>query len=402
MPSRRAISPARTALAAAAAAAVLAAALALAAPPGALGAERLAPRGFYGASWDGDATAQPLAVQDAQWGRMAAAGVESVRVIVRWAEAQPVAGEPPSFAETDRWMALGAAHGIRLLPVVVFAPRWARKSPAHAGSPPRRAGDYAAFLAALVRRYGSSGSFWRERPDLPRLPVREWVVWNEPHLRDYWRERPWERGYVALLRAAYRAVKRADSRARIVLAGLTSGSWRMLERVYSRAGARRWFDVVALHPYTRRPSGILEIVSRARAVMRRNGDGRKPIWLTEFGWSASRGKVAVEGSIAGIQTNNSGMAMQLGRAYRELVLARRRGDRRSRAGRVGRAYWYTWSSAYGRTHDNPIVKLFSYTGLEEWDGSTFVPKPALAAYRRSARRHQGCAKTEAGTCAARR
>jgi hypothetical protein len=37
---------------------------------------------------------------------------------------------------------------------------------------PVRAEDYTAYLEALVRRYGPRGSFWDERPDVPRRPLR--------------------------------------------------------------------------------------------------------------------------------------------------------------------------------------------------------------------------------------
>ena len=34
---------------------------------------------------------------------MAKSGVESARTVFSWAAAQPVAGQPPSFTETDQW-----------------------------------------------------------------------------------------------------------------------------------------------------------------------------------------------------------------------------------------------------------------------------------------------------------
>ena len=43
---------------------------------------------------------------------MAKSGVESVRTVFSWAAAQPVAGQPPSFTDTDHVVALAAAHRI--------------------------------------------------------------------------------------------------------------------------------------------------------------------------------------------------------------------------------------------------------------------------------------------------
>src|SRR4051794_30302336 len=77
---------------------------------------------FYGVVYDGDVTSAPAAVQDAQWKRMHATGVETTRVVFSWADAQPDAGQPPSFAQTDAIVTRAAANGIDLLPIVIYAP----------------------------------------------------------------------------------------------------------------------------------------------------------------------------------------------------------------------------------------------------------------------------------------
>ena len=159
----------------------------LAAAPAGEASPRRVPFGFYGVMWDRAATAAPDADQAAQWNLMARSGVESVRTEFSWARAQPDGGQPPSFAATDPVVALAAARNIRLLPIVVATPGWAAREPSSGrASPPARIEDYTAYLAALVRRYGPHGSFWEERRDLPRRPLREWQIWNEPHLEAYW------------------------------------------------------------------------------------------------------------------------------------------------------------------------------------------------------------------------
>ena len=60
--------------------------------------------------------------------------------------------------------------------------------------------------------------------------------------------------------------------------------------------------------------------------------------------------------------------------------------------RIARLYWYTWGTSYTGND------LFDYGGLLRWDGTAFKTTPALAAYTKSARLHQGCAKTSAGLC----
>jgi hypothetical protein len=361
----------------------------LAAAPAAAGAERRVPRGFYGVVWDQDVAAVSAAVKGEQFGLMARTGVESARAVISWTEAQPEAGRQPSFARTDELVASAAASGIELLPVVMYAPRWARRNPNVETSPPARPGDYAAFIGQLAGRYGPSGSFWSERPDLPRRPVRRWQMWNEPHLQYQWtvsegEDGKFPRGYVALLRAAHGALRRADPGARVVLAGLTNDSWNHLRALY-RAGAGRWFDIAAVQTYTALPRRVLAAVRRFRAVMSASGGTRKELLLTEMGWPAARGRTRVPSYHRGIVTTDAGMARKLAAGFRLLARHRRRL-------RLTRAYWYNWASSYSRG------SIFNFAGLGRFDGRRYAPKPAWRAYRRSARRDQGCAKDSTGRC----
>jgi hypothetical protein len=361
----------------------------LAAAPAADGAERRVPRGFYGVMWDQGVTATSAEVKGQQFALMARTGVESVRAVFSWSDAQPEAGRQPSFARTDELVASAAASGIELVPVVMYAPGWARRNPAVETSPPARAADYAAFLQQLVGRYGPRGSLWSERPELPRRPLRRWQVWNEPHLQYQWTVHKGEGGkfpggYVALLRAARGTLRRADPGSRLVLAGLTNDSWNHLRALY-RAGARRWFDVAAVQTYTARPRRVLAGLRRFRAVMSAARDGRKQVVLTEMSWPAARGRTRVPSYHRGIVTSDAGMARKLAEGFRLLA----RDWRRFRAVRV---YWYTWASSYTRG------SIFNFAGLGRFDGRGYAPRPAWRAYRRSARRDQGCAKDSGGRC----
>jgi hypothetical protein len=64
-----------------------------------------------------------------------------------------------------------------------------------------------------------------------------------------------------------------------------------LARVYEAAAGKPWCDALAIHPYTqpvvvgeqRRIYGGWAVVQDMRNTMVANGDGAKPMWLTEFG-----------------------------------------------------------------------------------------------------------------------
>jgi hypothetical protein len=368
----------------------LAAALVAAGP--AQAGERRVPEGFYGVNWNRAGTSAPGATQGRQFRLMARSGVESVRTVFSWAGAQPSAGEPTRFVDTDRAVALAARHGIRLLPIVIYTPTWAARYPERGGSPPARVADFAAYLDALVRRYGPAGTFWAGRPDLPRRPVRQWQIWNEPHFDAYWyaegeSEQSWARGYARLLRAAYDAIKRRDPRAKVVTAALAGFAWNHLAALY-REGARGHFDAAALNIFTIEPANVLRGVSKMRALLRFFGEGRKRVWITETTWPAAEGR-ALEANREdwhfAWQTTPRGMANRLSRLY--VLTARYR-----RPLRIGPVFWYTFATAYKG------IDLFDYGGLARFDENVFYPQPALRAYARSARRHQGCRKRRDGRC----
>jgi hypothetical protein len=384
--------------------AILACAAALALVPTA--AAKPAPRvpaGFVGVVADGP-IAEAGADPTTELSTMVASGVESVRLVFHWSDAQPhrrledvpadararftpTAGAPTDFGRFDTLVAETARRGLRVLPVVTTAPGWAAKPPGGFASPPSNPADYAAFARALVERYGPRGSLWRERPDLPRRPIRKWQIWNEPNLRASWSEASWVGPYLDLLRAARRSIRAADPGARIVLAGFANLSWRSLAAVYRQPGARRLFDEVAIHPYTRQVGGLATILGYVRAVMRRNGDARKPISVTEFGWPSAQGKAVG----FGIETTERGQAVRVARALRLLARVR------VRLG-IAAVYWYTWSA-----REQGSDSIFPYSALRRHEPTgTVTSKPALRAFRATALTLEHCrAKSKLATRCAR-
>ena len=344
--------------------------------PASASAAREVPNGFFGVVADGPLI-DGLVPAAPEFQRMQASGVETIRVVFDWASAQPGAGGPIDLSATDRFVADAAARRIRALPVVMHAPGWAVSGAPQYGSPPRDVAAYAAYCAALVRRYGPAGTFWAQHPSTPRLVIRAWQIWNEPNLPVYWTTQPFATGYVRLLKAARKAIKAVDRGSTIVTAGLTNGArytaWEALRRIYA-AGGRGAFDAVALHPYTAKVSGVLRTVRLARDVMRRNG-GTVPVWLTEVAWSSSAGNTSDR--FATWDTTERGQARMAATALRTLAAQRR-------ALRIRQVDWYTWISPQA-SH----APWFSYAGLSRIANGRVVRKPALAAYAGVARRLEG-------------
>jgi hypothetical protein len=350
--------------------------LTLLAPAAALAAPRKVPSGWLGVVADGPLTS-PAFASAGEWDTLAGSGAESVRTAFYWYAVQPNGPGDADWSVTDATVLAAVSRGLSVLPVLQGTPTWAALKPGDAGSPPADPATFAAFLRLLVTRYGPAGSFWTEHPEVARRPIRAWQIWNEPNIPRYWDVADWAPPYVKLLKAAHAALRHADPKAQAILAGLPNESWVALRRIYA-AGGRHAFDVVALHPYTSKPSNVIKLVRLSRAEMRRRGDRRMPVWLTEFGWPASEGKV--QNGVRGFQTTDSGQATRL-RAGLDLLVK----DRRKL--RIGRVYWYTWLSQEASTGSS-----FDYSGLRRIRDGQVVNAPALSVFTREARKLEGCAK----------
>ena len=224
-------------------------------------------------------------------------------------------------------------------------------------------------------------TFWGEHPELTAMPLRTWQIWNEPNITRYWSKQPFAGTYVRLLRAARTAIKAADPGAHIVLCGLANFSWIALRAIY-RAGGHGLFDIGAVHPFTSTPRLAVKIVRYNRIVMRKNGDGRKPIMVTELTWSSAKGKTR---NTFGWETTERGQAKRLTEAYRRMASARRSLG-------ISRVYWYTWL-----TPDANSPNSFDWSGLRKLRDGVGADKPALRAYRTMARRYEGCVKAAVAT-----
>jgi hypothetical protein len=298
------------------------------------------------------------------------------------AKFQDVGGIPTNFHAADRLVSAAAKAKLQLLPVLLGAPRWATDDPSRPINVPRDANQFASFAATLVRRYGTSGSFWSEHPEVRRFPVRSWQVWNEVSNAYYW-DSTWATAYPKLLRATYDAIKAADPQARVLMAGLNSGehgpSWDVLDTVYRQLdvqGLGRPFDDVAAHVYTRRVPDAVKVIEETRKVMTDHGDDR-PIRVTELAWPAARGRLRDKHGRRReffAATTDKGMAKRLYRGV--LSLAARR-----TALNISGVDWFQWASSYKGTDD-----AFRYSGLRLAAHKRLKDKPAMKAYRRVARR----------------
>ena len=384
-------------------------------PAAAHAAARRVPYGFLGVMADGSLL-DPKVSLDSEMGQMARTGVEAVRVGVYWSVTQPYAnasqvpagqaaqyplvnGVPTDWSATDRVYAAAAAHGLRILPVILQAPAWARVDPTRTWSPPASAAAYGQFVGLVVQRYGPNGTFWAQNPGLAPDPTTEWQIWNEPAggtlpnspASLFWDDpTPFQNPYIAMLSAAHAAVKQYDPQGQVILAGLFGRGWLALQSLYAH-GARGLFDGVAINIFTRYPQNVILALRYTRDVMNRNGDRALPLLATEFSWPSALGHVPEAADRAyGYDTTLSGQAANLSTELG--LMAANRGSLN-----LQQVFWYTWL-----TRDAAPNASFEYAGLRHLNPTTLkiTPKPAQGAYLRAARVLEGCAKSAVATSCA--
>jgi hypothetical protein len=351
------------------------------------------PAGFVGVDVDGPVFGQDDTIDfDRQVGTMVANGIESVRVAFNWAAAEPyeswskvptvdrdeytnVGGKPFLFTQTDAVVGAAAQHGVTVLPTVLYTPSWDAKNNKQGPiNTPQRTGPYGAYLTALIGRYGPHGSFWKANPQIHRLPIRSWQIWNEENLTYYWPQ-PFASSYVALLRTAHAAVRKADPGAKVVLGALTNLAWKSIGQIYSIGGARNLFDIAAVNGFTKLPADVILYMRFMRNAMIHFKDGQKPLLATEISWPSAQGKshqkFDFDTTQAGQARNIAALLPMIGASYKSLRLAG--------------FYYYTWMGDEG---DRSLA--FNFAGLLRFDNNKVIVKPALGAFRQAALALEHC------------
>ncbi|HEU4707492.1 MAG TPA: hypothetical protein VFS64_09900 [Solirubrobacterales bacterium] len=323
-----------------------------------------------------------------QMQRLGRGGVESLRISIGWPSVQPTKGGAFDWSGFDSQIEGAAKAGIKVLPFLTGAPEWAvpqKRVPGAGGltapaylpvSGAARTG-WAAFLTAAVARYGPTGSFWSEHPGVPKLPIREWQIWNEPNFK-YFVATPNPAEYGLLVKSSFTALRAADPGAQVVLAGLFSrpkgarnrrtGKHKSLNwyasdfvnAMYKRnPGVKTKFQGAALHPYTIFARELPEVIEEFRKTLRLNGDGAKRLLITELGWSSGKrntGNLFAKGP--------AGQAKELKSAFTQL-------RNHQAAWKLKSVYWFSVDDQPGACNFCDGSGLF---------GPGFTPKPAWYSY----------------------
>lgn len=200
---------------------------------------------------------------------------------------------------TDAWekydniAALAKENGIEIIARLGNPPAWTRALTDTIGTnaPPDDFNDFGDFVAEVASRYQGK--------------IRYFQLWNEPNGNEEWGKQNVDpEAYTELLCLGYQRIKAVNPDA-VVLAGaltptVAMNGWNMndlifLQRMYN-AGAGDCFDIFSAQGYglwsgaedqRLRPT-VINYPHHVflRDMMVRNGDARKPIWISELGWNS--------------------------------------------------------------------------------------------------------------------
>ena len=329
-------------------------------------------------------------------------GVKWVRTDFHWSTAEPSRGTW-NWTRFDNVMDSADARGVKILPILGYGSAYG----GHNGDNNRYVGSdemdgWCAYVSNVVTRYRG------------RISAVE--VWNEPNLRLFWSGTTNQ--YVALLQRTYTAVKSIDPGITVVLGGIAGIDNMYLDGLY-KLGAKDYFDVVSFHPYCypNAPDDewpnewwyvsrekvydnwlhteyhyeytyygqLVGRITQMRNQMSENGDGSKPIWLTEIGWPTAGEGCVTEAQQAAYATNAMAIAKANGVEkfflYEFAAMEQDPSDRESHFGVVHSDYSFkpAWNAVrdyiYKETHGGSADPYAAYTYLA-WATTARHPPPS--------------------------
>lgn len=217
-----------------------------------------------------------------------AAHAKVIRVEVLWSLLEPAAAgqrDPRELAALDRAVSGAAQRGMKTLLMIDSTPCWAstydQKGSCAGGAaetakatryPPSDLAKYVDVSTFLTQRYAAN--------------LAAFEIWNEPDQANelYWAGPSKIKGYVAMAKAVYPALKRVAPKVPVLAGSFVGANGKWLQALYD-AGIKGTYDALSVHFY----DVPLSALTNTRAVQKKNHDS-KPMWLAEFGFTSCYAK----------------------------------------------------------------------------------------------------------------
>lgn len=164
----------------------------------------------------------------------------------------------------------------------------------------------------FVLKYCEGGTLWKQNPSVPPLPVEYIEIWNEPNIEFL---NPPEgmgrdKAYFDYLKTAYEIIKQLNPKIKVI--GMNTSSlgcvwsnsegglnkdgehqgllgWFKFMKGVHKLGGGKYYDILGIHPYGDKSpdnkGNLIKSLDAMHEEMKTNGNGDKPIWITEVGWS---------------------------------------------------------------------------------------------------------------------
>lgn len=240
----------------------------------------------YGIAAGGGLTYLSQEDLDKYFASLQSLGVAWVRWDIDWSVVERDGQGKYDWSGTDRVVKTANRYGINSLGIIAYAPKWASEKGCRSDNQcaPADTKIFAYFAGEVVNRYRDS--------------IKYWEIWNEPNFSSFWGPKTDVKKYTEVLKGAYTEIKKVNPDAVVLSGGLApsynerNGSLSpitFVNNLYTN-GAGKYFDAIALHPYSYPALPQYKIYWNSwqqmisiRDIMVKNGDVGKKIWITEYG-----------------------------------------------------------------------------------------------------------------------
>jgi len=208
------------------------------------------------------------------------ASIKWVRFDFNWYEIEPYQGYF-RWSDVDGAVNQALERGLSIFATLSYTPPWAGDGSIN--SVPKDSNLWRNFVRRVVERYKGK--------------ILYWGMWNEPNLKEFWKGSVDE--YIGIiLIPGYEAVKSVDPNSKVVapdlshLFSVSESRWdTWLRRILSTS--KQYIDIISHHIYDTPDNCFLKMESydpknpfapNLLQVIREEGAGNKPLWITETGW----------------------------------------------------------------------------------------------------------------------
>lgn len=289
--------------------------------------------GVYLSRYGGDTAGLELMEHAARVARDA--GVKWSREDFSWGRIEP---QPGRFDWTyyDHLVACARRNGISVYAIVGYWSSWTKPYTSQGID------EYVHFVKALVDHY--------------RADIKQWEIWNEPNIF-FW-DGPKDL-YAELLTRSYAAIKEIDPQAQVLGLSTAGIDHKFISRMLELKAP---FDVLTIHPYRKflDDAAFIDDLKKVSAQVQRPDAPRRPVWLTEMGWSTCSPHNTLRQDFA--PTTLRAQAQLIARSYLCAIVS----------GVEPRTFWYDF-----RNDGVDPIYFEDQMGIVYHD---FRPKPAYNAY----------------------